>query len=106
MSAGMPTDRIVILGHGTVGSTVRSALETWGADPTVVDIDDAKTQLLRSSDMQGQKPGDLEDPNYIQSTYSQASYQGRPLRTTDGTLVFSASEAHVSEFLDEEELGL
>ncbi|USZ72264.1 potassium channel family protein [Natronosalvus halobius] len=42
MSEGMQSDRIVILGHGTVGSTVRSALETWGADPTVVDIDEGE----------------------------------------------------------------
>ncbi|WP_331236184.1 potassium channel family protein [Natronorarus salvus] len=40
MSGGIPSDRIVILGHGTVGSTVRSALETWGANPIVVDIDE------------------------------------------------------------------
>ncbi|SEH15060.1 Trk K+ transport system, NAD-binding component [Natronorubrum sediminis] len=39
MRTGTPSDRIVILGHGTVGSTVRSALETWGATPSVVDIE-------------------------------------------------------------------
>ncbi|SIR88763.1 Trk K+ transport system, NAD-binding component [Natronorubrum daqingense] len=37
---GKTSDRIVILGHGTVGETVRSALDTWGSDPTVVDTDE------------------------------------------------------------------
>lgn len=35
-----PTASLVILGHGTVGSTVRAALQTWGTEPTVVDIVD------------------------------------------------------------------
>jgi hypothetical protein len=81
-------------------------MQTFGVDKTVVDIDSAKTELLASSDMQGQKLGDLEDQAYIDSTYSSASYSGRPLRTTDGDLVFNATESHVVEFAEEEIVGL
>lgn len=80
--------------------------QTFGAEKIVVDIDDAKISLLSSSDIQGQKPGDVEDPSYRETTYSSASYQGRPLRTTDGDLVFSATETHVAEFIEEEQIGL
>lgn len=81
-------------------------LQTFGVEKIITDISDAKTEILASNDMQGQKPGDVTDPAYIQSTYSSASYTGRPLRTTDGDLVFSASETHVSEFEEEEVIGL
>lgn len=81
-------------------------MQTFGVDKTVTDIDSAKTELLASTDMQGQKPGDLEDQTYIDSTYSSASYSGRPLRTTDGELVFNATEAHVVEFSEEEVIGI
>ena len=82
--------------------------QTFGAEKVVVDIDDAKTTLLASSDFQGQKesPNGIEDPDYIRTTYSRASYQGRPLRTTDGDLVYSASEEHVVEFIEEEDIGV
>jgi len=89
-----------------VGTPESFVVQTFGVDKTVTDISDAKTELLASSDMQGQKPGNVEDPAYIQSTYAGASYSGRPLRTTDGVLVFSASEEHVSEFVEEEAIGL
>ena len=89
-----------------VGVPEGFVMQTFGVDKTVVDISDSKTELLASSDMQGQKPGDVTDPAYIASTYSQASYSGRPLRTTDGDIVFSASESHVVEFAEEEEIGL
>ena len=80
--------------------------QTFGAEKSVVDIFDAKTELLASTDMQGQKPGDVEDPTYRDTTYVSASYQGRSLRTTDGDMVFSATEEHTSEFLEEELLGI
>jgi hypothetical protein len=88
------------------GVPTQFIMQTFGVEKTVVDIDSAKTTLLASSDMQGQKPGDVEDEAYRASTYSSASYSGRPLRTTDGELVFSSSESHVSEFVEEEEIGL
>lgn len=76
--------------------------QTFGVDKIISDIYEAKTEILASSDMQGQKPGDVEDSTYRETTYTTASYQGRPLRTTDGDLVFSATEEHVHEFVDEE----
>lgn len=83
--------------------------QTFGAEKIVVDIDDAKTALLASTDFQGQKPTTtslgIEDQTYIDSTYSSASYQGRPLRTTDGDLIYSASETHVSQFIEEDDIG-
>lgn len=81
-------------------------MQTFGAERIVTDIDDAKVELLASTDMQGQKPGDVEDITYIATTYSKASYQGRPLRTTDGDLVFSATEQHVPQFVEEEDVGV
>lgn len=39
ITAGEVSDRTVVLGHGTVGATVRSALETWGVETSVVDVD-------------------------------------------------------------------
>lgn len=84
-------------------------MQTFGAEKIVTDIYDAKTELLASTDFQGQKPttGSLgiEDQIYINNTFARASYQGRPLRTTDGELVYSASEEHVSQFIEESEVG-
>lgn len=96
---------------GTYSSRIQGFyVQTFGAEKITIDIDDAKTQLLASSDFQGQKPTEtdlgIEEPSYIATTYSKASYQGRPLRTTDGTLVYSASEEHVAEFIEEEEIGI
>lgn len=84
-------------------------MQTFGAEKTVSDIYDAKTTLLASTDFQGQKPTTsplgIEDPAYIAQTFSRATYQGRALRTTDGELVYSATEEHVSEFMDEDLIG-
>jgi hypothetical protein len=94
---------------GVASSTIAGFYtQTFGAEKVVVDIDDAKTTLLASTDFQGQKesPDGIDDPTYIATTYSKASYQGRALRTTDGDLIYSASEEHVAEFVEEEELGI
>jgi len=97
---------------GTPGSEITEFfMQTFGAEKVLTDIEDAKTELLASTDFQGQKaPTDLvlgiQDPAYIASTYSKASYQGRALRNTDGDLVFSATEEHVSEFIDEDDIGV
>lgn len=85
--------------------------QTFGAEKSTTEIDDAKTVLLESSDFQGQKPTTdpvlgIQDPAYIFSTYSRASYQGTGLRNTDGTLVYSAEEAFVTEFIEEEDIGV
>jgi hypothetical protein len=84
--------------------------QTFGAEKIVVDIEDAKTELLASTDFQGQKPTTtplgIDDQSYIDSTYARASYQGKALRTTDGELVYTSSEEHVSKFIEESELGL
>lgn len=81
-------------------------MQTFGVDKTITDVYDAKTKLLKSSDMQGQKPGDVEDPTYIETTFTSASYQTRGLKTTDGEMVFSGSEVHSTSFVDEAELGI
>lgn len=78
--------------------------QTFGANKIQLDVYDAKTELLKSNDMQGLKPGDEEDASYRASTYTKASYSGRGLRTTDGDIVFSAQEEHVAEFVDETEV--
>lgn len=98
-----------------VGGTPSSEIagfyaQTFGAEKIITDVDDAKTVLLASTDFQGQKPPTdpvlgIQDPAYIATTYSRASYQGRPLRTTDGVLVFSATEEFVSQFIDEDQIG-
>lgn len=84
--------------------------QTFGAEKIVTDIDDAKTTLLASTDFQGQKPTTtslgVEDQAYIDSTYSRASYQGRALRTTDGDLIYQATEEHIVEFINEEDIGV
>jgi hypothetical protein len=78
--------------------------QTFGATKTITDVYDAKTELLRSSDMQGLKPGDVNDASYRNSTFTRATYNGSPMRTTDGEPVFTAQEDHVSEFVDEDEV--
>jgi hypothetical protein len=84
--------------------------QTFGADKIVTEISDSKTELLASTDFQGQKPTTtpegIQDPAYIASTYSSASYQGTGLRTTDGDLVYSAEETFVVEFIEEDEVGI
>mgnify|MGYP001609338834 CR=1 FL=1 len=80
-------------------------IQTFGAERIVTDFDDAKIAILASDDMQGQKPGDHDDPTYRATTYASASYSSRPLRTTDGDLVWNAQEIHVAEFIDEEDVG-
>ena len=92
-------------GSGCPTSSVLSyVFQTFGGQKTTVDVKDATTVLLKSADMQGLKPGDEEDPNYIATTYTKASYSGRGLRTTDGDIVFSGQEEHILEFIDEEEV--
>jgi len=79
-------------------------IQTFGATKTVAEVHTAKTTLLKSADMQGLKPGNEEDASYRASTYTKASYSGRGMRTTDGTLVYSAQEEHVAEFIDEDDV--
>ena len=93
---------------GAVNSSIGGFYsQTFGAERLVTEIDDAKTELLASTDFQGQKesPNGIDDPSYITSTYSRASYQGTGLRTTDGDLVYSAEESFVSEFIEEDDIG-
>jgi hypothetical protein len=85
--------------------------QTFGAEKITTDINDAKTELLASTDFQGQKPTTdpilgIQDPNYIFSTYARASYQGTGLRDTDGNLVYSAEEEFVHEWIEEDDLGV
>lgn len=87
-----------------VSSISEYIFQTFGGQKALVDVYDAKTELLKSEDMQGLKAGDEEDSNYRATTYTRASYSGRPLRTTDGTIVFSGQEEHVSEFVEESEV--
>lgn len=78
-------------------------MQTFGAEKVVTTINDAATALIRSSDMQGQKPGDHDDASYRASTYSQATYNCRGVLTTDGDLVYNESLTHVAEYLDDED---
>jgi hypothetical protein len=103
LRGGQVTPRVSTCGAG--GAPESFFMQTFGVDKVVTDIYDSKTDLLASSDMQGQKEGDVEDPTYIDTTYSRANYTARPLRTTDGELVFNATEEHVVEFVDEDVLG-
>lgn len=80
-------------------------VQTFGAERVVVDFDDAATELLRSSDMEGQKPGDHDDPAYRATTYSSASFSSKPYRTTDGDLVWNMQATHTAEYVDEELIG-
>lgn len=108
LRGGQLTPRMNCTG-GASGSQIAGFYsQTFGAEKTVTEIDDAKTELLASTDFQGQKesPNGIDDPAYIATTYARASYQGTGLRTTDGTLVYSADEEFVSEFIDEEDIGV
>jgi hypothetical protein len=87
------------------GGTPSFFAQTFGAERIVVTTTSAKTTLLASTDMQGQSPGDVEDPTYISNTYASASYQGRSLKTTDGDFVFSATEENIPQFIEEEDIG-
>lgn len=79
--------------------------QTFGAEKTTVDVYEALTELKKSSDMMGQKPTqDIEDQGYINTTFSRISYSGRALRTTDGDQVYSGSEEHVGQFVEEDEV--
>ena len=100
---GQITPSLSTCGGGVPDSFI---MQTFGVDKTVTDISSSTTVIIASSDMQGQKPGDVEDQAYIDSTYSSASYSGRPFRDTDGNLVYTSSEVHVVEFAEEEIIGL
>lgn len=86
------------------GTPTQYFYQTFGGQKIIVDVYDAKTTLLKSSDMQGLKPGNEESPTYRASTYTKASYSGKGMRTSDGSLVFSANEEHVPEFVEESEV--
>lgn len=78
--------------------------QTFGGQKTKIDVHSATTRLLKSVDFQGLKPGDEEDPSYRDTTYTKASYSGRGVRTTDGTLIYSGQEEHVEQFIEEEDV--
>lgn len=86
------------------GTPTEYFYQTFGAERSVCDVYEAKTTLLKSIDFQGLKAGDEEDVTYRESTFIKASYSGRPLRTTDGELVFNAQEDHVPSFEDEDDV--
>lgn len=86
------------------GTPTSYVLQTFGALKSITNNYDAKELLLKSADFQGLKPGNEEDSAYRESTFVRASYSGRPLRTTDGTLVYQAQEEMVSEFVEESEV--
>jgi len=86
------------------GTPSEYIFQVFGGMKTVIDVYDAKVEILKSNDMQGLKPGDEEDPDYRANTYTKASYSGRGLRDTDGNLVYSGQEEHVSEFVNEDEV--
>ena len=92
------------------GLTPSFYTQTFMAEKSTTEIDDAKTELLASTDFQGQKPTTtvlgIQDPDYIFSTYTRATYQGTGLRNTDGTLVYTAEEEFVTEYIEEEEIGI
>jgi hypothetical protein len=79
--------------------------QTFGADKITSVSSDSTTQLLASTDFQGQKGGDITDIGYIFSTYAKASYKGTGLRNTDGTLVYQSEEEFVAQFVNEEDIG-
>ncbi len=81
-------------------------VQTFGLEKVITTIEDAATELIKSSSMQGQNvqfDGDHDDPNYRAVAYSSASYNCRGLTTTDGDLVFSSSLTHVAEYIDDED---
>lgn len=91
---------------GGSGAPSTFYMQTFGAEKVISEVFDAKILILRSTDFQGQKPGDHEDTSYTSTTYSSASYSGRALKTTDGDLVFSGTETFVPTWIEEEQIGL
>ncbi len=111
LRGGQLQPRLDCTGGLTSGQTPTFYTQTFMAEKTTTDIDDAKTELLASTDFQGQKPTPdpvlgIQDPAYIFSTYARASYQGTGLRNTDGTLVYSAEEEFVTEYVEEDQIGI
>jgi hypothetical protein len=92
-------------GSGCPTSSISEYIfQTFGGEKAVIDVYSATTTILKSSDMQGLKPGDEEDPAYRETTYTKASYSCRGLRTTDGDIVYSGQEEHIAEFIEEEDV--
>ncbi|MCK5027965.1 MAG: hypothetical protein KAS07_06095, partial [Candidatus Pacebacteria bacterium] len=91
-------------GSGCPTTVLSYIYQSFGAQKTIVDVYSAKTELLKSADMQGIKPGDEEDPSYRDTTFTKASYSGKGLRTTSGDIVFSGQEEHVASFIEEDEV--
>ena len=110
LRGGQITPRMDCSAGLTSGQTPTFYTQTFMAEKVTTEIDDAKTELLASDNFQGQKPTitalGIQDPDYIFSTYARASYQGTGLRNTDGTLVYSAEEEFVAEFIEEDEIGI
>lgn len=110
LRGGQIQPRHTYVGCAPTSPTPDFYTQTFGAEKVITVIDDAKTLLLASTDFQGQKAPEtdlgIEDPAYIATTYVSASYQGRALRTTDGELVYSATEERTSEFIDESQIGI
>jgi len=111
LSGGQLQTRIDCTGGLSSGQAPTFYTQTFGAEKITIEIDDAKTELLASTDFQGQKPTTdpvlgIQDPAYIFSTYARATYQGTGLRNTDGTLVYSAEEEYVTEYIEEEDIGI
>lgn len=78
-------------------------VQTFGVETTKTDVIDATTTIKKSSDMQGQKPGDHDDVAFQSNTYASASYNSLGLVTTDGELLFAGSEVHISGYHDDED---
>jgi hypothetical protein len=78
-------------------------VQTFGVETVDTDVVDAATTILKSSDMQGQKPGDHDDPAFQAVTYQSASYSSLGLMNTDGELVFSGQEVHIAAYNDDED---
>lgn len=86
------------------GTPTEYIFQTFGATKSIIDISGATIRMLKSSDMQGLKAGNEEDPTYRATTYVSASYSCTGMRTTDGDIIYTAQEEHVSEFIDEDEV--
>jgi hypothetical protein len=78
-------------------------VQTFGVETIDTDVIDATTTIKKSSDMQGQKPGDHDDPAFQATTYASASYSSLGLLNTDGELVFGGTEVHISGYNDDED---
>lgn len=111
LRGGQLQPRMQCTGGIVAGETPTFYTQTFMAEKTTTVIDDAKIELLASTDFQGQKATTdpllgIEDPAYVFSTYARASYQGTGLRNTDGTLVYSAEEEFVTQFIEESDIGV